>query len=184
MQLYNPLRKLHPNTLIYYKSLLPLPAYGYPDCHWSKNLTEVRSICPHFGIMEQQSGAGGWTTRMEGPAPRPGQLTLWAMQSVAHGADYISFFRWRTCTFSTEMYWHGILDYDNRDNRKLAEVKDFYKKYNLHHVPHSALPKVKLTRSWCRTFHSRSPSICPGLLLHNAKMGTYGTYFRQIFIRN
>ena len=26
------------------------------------------------------------------------------------------------------MYWHGILDYDNRDNRKLAEVKDFYKK--------------------------------------------------------
>ena len=53
---------------------------------------------------------------------------LWAMQSVAHGADYISFFRWRTCTFSTEMYWHGILDYDNRDNRKLAEVKDFYNK--------------------------------------------------------
>ena len=26
------------------------------DRHWSKNLTEVRSICPHFGIMEQQSG--------------------------------------------------------------------------------------------------------------------------------
>jgi len=43
--------------------------------------------------MEQQSGANGWTTRMEGPAPRPGQLTLWAMQSVAHGADYISFFQ-------------------------------------------------------------------------------------------
>ena len=42
-------------------------------------------------------------------------------------------------------------------------------------------PKCKLTWSWCRTFHSRSPSICPGLLLHNAKMGTYGTYFRQIF---
>lgn len=98
------------------------------DRHWSKNLTEVRSVCPHFGIMEQQSGANGWTTRMEGPAPRPGQLTLWAMQSVAQGADFISFFRWRTCTFGTEMYWHGILDYDNRDNRKLAEVKDFYKK--------------------------------------------------------
>lgn len=79
--------------------------------------------------MEQQSGAGGWTTRMEGPAPRPGQLTLWAMQSVAHGADYISFFRWRTCTFGTEIYWHGILDYDNRENRKLREVKDFYRKF-------------------------------------------------------
>ncbi len=95
----------------------------------SKNQNEVRSICPHYGIMEQQSGAGGWANRMEGPAPRPGQLTLWALQSVAHGADFISFFRWRTCPFGTEIYWHGILDYDNRDNRKLREVKDFYQKF-------------------------------------------------------
>jgi beta-galactosidase len=50
------------------------------------------------------------------------------MQSVAQGADFISFFRWRTCAFGTEMYWHGILDYDGRDNRKLAEVKDFISK--------------------------------------------------------
>lgn len=99
------------------------------DRKWSMHLSEVRSICPHFGIMEQQSGANGWTTRMECPAPRPGQLTLWAMQSAAQGADFISFFRWRTCTVGTEMYWHGILDYDNRDNRKLREVKDFSKKF-------------------------------------------------------
>ena len=98
------------------------------DRKWTRNLTETRSVCPHFGIMEQQSGANGWTNRMEGPAPRPGQLTLWAMQSVAQGADFVSFFRWRTACFGTEMYWHGILDYDNRDNRKLAEVKDFCKK--------------------------------------------------------
>ena len=94
------------------------------DRWWSMNLTQVRSICPHFGIMEQQSGANGWNTRMEAPAPKPGQLTLWAMQSIAHGADYVSFFRWRTCTMGTEIYWHGILDYDSRDNRKLAEVKE------------------------------------------------------------
>ena len=106
----------------------PLKSQDLNDRKWSKHLAEVRSICPHFGIMEQQAGANGWTTRMEGPAPRPGQLTLWAMQSVAHGADFISFFRWRTCTFGTEMYWHGILDHDNRDNRKLAEVEDFYQK--------------------------------------------------------
>lgn len=86
------------------------------DRKWSRNLTEVRSICPHFGIMEQQSGANGWNTRMEAPVPKPGQMTLWAMQSIAHGADYVSFFRWRTATMGTEIYWHGILDYDNRDN--------------------------------------------------------------------
>ncbi len=95
------------------------------DRKWSRNLIETRSVCPHFGIMEQQSGGGGWVNRMEMPAPRPGQLTLWAMQSVAQGADFISFFRWRTCSFGTEMYWHGILDYDNRDNRKLRELRDF-----------------------------------------------------------
>lgn len=95
------------------------------DRWWSKTLTEVRSVCPHFGIMEQQSGAGSWYSRMDSPMPQPGQLTLWAMQSVAHGADFVSFFRWRTCTFGTEIYWHGILNYDNRDNRRLAEVKRF-----------------------------------------------------------
>lgn len=87
-------------------------------------LAETRSVCRHFGIMEQQSGALGWYSRMESPAPRPGQLKLWTMQSIAQGADFISYFRWRTCNFSTEMYWHGILDYDNRDNRKLKEVKE------------------------------------------------------------
>lgn len=88
----------------------------------SRSLIETRSVCPHFGIMEQQSGSNGWHSRMEGPMPRPGQLTLWTMQSIAHGADFVSYFRWRTCTFSTEMYWHGILNYDNRDNRRLKEV--------------------------------------------------------------
>ncbi|MBO4289924.1 MAG: beta-galactosidase [Lachnospiraceae bacterium] len=92
------------------------------DRRWSLRLTKVRSVCPHFGIMEQQSGPGGWTSCMEMPVPRPGQLRLWALQSVAHGADFISFFRWRTALFGTEIYWHGILDYDNRDNRRAAEV--------------------------------------------------------------
>lgn len=98
------------------------------DRKWSRNLTEVRSVSPVFGIMEQQSGANGWNTRMEAPTPRPGQMTLWTMQSIAHGADYVSYFRWRTCTMGTEIYWHGILDYSSRDNRRIAEVKDIHKK--------------------------------------------------------
>ena len=92
------------------------------DRKWGKNLMEVRSVCPHFGIMEQQAGAGGSSTR-SAPAPKPGQMMLWAMQSIAHGADYVSFFRWRTVTYGPEMYWHGLLDYDNRPNRKLAELQ-------------------------------------------------------------
>lgn len=99
------------------------------DRMWSRNLSEVRAVSKNFGIMEQQSGANGWNTRMEAPTPKPGQMTLWTMQSVAHGADYVSYFRWRTCTFGTEIYWHGILDYSGRDNRRLAEVGEIHKKF-------------------------------------------------------
>lgn len=98
------------------------------DRWWSRNLAEVRAVSPNFGIMEQQSGANGWNTRMEAPSPRPGQMTLWTMQSIGHGADYIGYFRWRTAVFGTEMYWHGILDYSGRDNRRLREVGQIYEK--------------------------------------------------------
>ncbi len=88
----------------------------------SMRLDETRALSPAFGIMEQQSGANGWTGRMEAPMPRPGQIRLWTMQSIAHGADFISYFRWRTAPVGTEIYWHGLNDYDNRPNRRIAEL--------------------------------------------------------------
>lgn len=99
------------------------------DRMWSRNLMEVRAVSPNFGIMEQQSGANGWNNRMAAPTPKPGQMTLWTMQSAAHGADYVSYFRWRTCTMGTEIYWHGILDYSGRENRRLQEVREIHRKF-------------------------------------------------------
>lgn len=107
------------------------PANKYKDRHWSMNLTETRSISDNFGIMEQQTGANGWTMWMGAPTPRPGQINLWTMQSIAHGADFVSYFRWRTCTVGTEIYWHGILDYSGRDNRRLMEIKDICNKIHM-----------------------------------------------------
>lgn len=127
------------------------------DRMWSKNLSETRSVCRNFGIMEQQSGANGWNTRMEAISPKPGQISLWATQSLAHGADFISFFRWRTCTFGTEMYWHGILDYDNLDNRKLDEISKFSERIkklqNLIGTNYKA--KVALLRDYDNIFDSQ-----------------------------
>ncbi len=99
------------------------------DRMWCMNLDEVRSLKGIYGIMEQQSGANGWNTGMEAPTPRPGQITLWTMQSIAHGADYISYFRWRTSTMGTEIYWHGILDYSSRENRRIREIREIHKKF-------------------------------------------------------
>ncbi len=97
------------------------------DREWSANLTHMRSVSPDFSIMEQQSGPNGWVNGLcAAPAPKPGQMTLWSMQSIAHGANNVSFFRWRTCSFGTEIYWHGILDADSCDNRRLAETRRLY----------------------------------------------------------
>ncbi len=75
----------------------------------------------NFWVMEQQSGQGAWDTLP--PVPRPGEIALWAYQGIAHGADGIIFFRWRTARFGTEQYWHGVLDHDGQGRRRYAEVK-------------------------------------------------------------
>lgn len=95
---------------------------GLKDRKWSFNLSRARSICPTFGVMEQQSGSNGWVDRMCAPNPEPGQMRLWTFQSIAHGADYVSYFRWRTCSFGTELYWHGLNDHSNLPNRRMKEL--------------------------------------------------------------
>lgn len=42
--------------------------------------------------------------------------------------DFISYFRWRTCAMGTEIYWHGILDYSGRENRRLREIRQIHEK--------------------------------------------------------
>lgn len=87
-------------------------------------LDMIRSVKQRpFWIMEQQSGITGWETM--GRAPRPGQLALWATQSIAHGADAILFFRWRSCLMGTEQYWHGILPHNGIPGRCYHELRAF-----------------------------------------------------------
>ncbi len=80
-----------------------------------------------FWVMEQQSGITGW--EILGRAPKPGQIPLWAMQSVAHGADTIVFFRWRSCPMGTEQYWHGILPHSGEPGRYYREIRAMMEKY-------------------------------------------------------
>jgi beta-galactosidase len=74
-----------------------------------------------FWVMEAQAGAGGWD--IVSVAPKPGEIRLWAYQAIAHGADGIVFFRWRTARHGTEQYWHGLLEHDARPGRRYDEVK-------------------------------------------------------------
>jgi len=94
--------------------------------HWTGSawgLQQARSLAFPFGVIEQQAGPGGQMQYLQ-RTPRPGELRLWAFQSVAHGAKLIEYFRWRTCPYGSEQHWHGLLDQDNRDNRRLAEAQE------------------------------------------------------------
>lgn len=74
-----------------------------------------------FWVMEQQAGPSGWG--LLSPTPLPGEIRLWTLQSAARGAEGIVYFRWRTCRFGTEQYWHGILPHDGRPGRRYEEVR-------------------------------------------------------------
>ncbi|MDF2961821.1 MAG: beta-galactosidase [Paenibacillus sp.] len=75
----------------------------------------------NYWITEHQSGAPGVVTLH--PTPKPGDLRRWTYQSIAHGADAIIYFRWRSCTFGIEQYWHGILPHYGGTGRVYEEVK-------------------------------------------------------------
>lgn len=88
----------------------------------SYGLLLARSLSFPYGVLEQQSGPGGQLTYLHRTA-RPGQMRLWAWQSILHGARLLSYFRWRTCPYGAEQHWHGLIDQDNRDTRRLAEAQ-------------------------------------------------------------
>lgn len=79
----------------------------------------------NFWVMEQQSGGGGW--EFVAVPPKPGEIRLWTYQSIAHGADAIIYFRWRTARVGTEQYWQGILEHHAIPGRRYDEVSQIGK---------------------------------------------------------
>ena len=57
-------------------------------------------------VMEQQPGPVNWAPY--NPAPLPGMVRLWALEAFAHGAEVVSFFRWRQAPFGQEQYHSGL----------------------------------------------------------------------------
>ena len=93
--------------------------------HWthaSQPLVQSRSLSFPYGVLEQQAGPGGQMVYLL-RTPRPGEMRLFAHQSFAHGAKLLSYFCWRTLPFGSEQHWHGLLDHDGKDNRRIAEAK-------------------------------------------------------------
>lgn len=79
----------------------------------------------NFWILEQLMGAQGHD--VIGYLPRPNQGKMWAYQAFAHGCESMLWFRYRGMTKGAEQYCFGILDQDNKINRKYREVQSTIK---------------------------------------------------------
>lgn len=75
-----------------------------------------------FAVMEQFTGIQGHTKL--GYLPPPEQVALWTNQAVAHGADRLFYFRWRTAPYAQEQLCYGIFDTDNEENPRSKKIKE------------------------------------------------------------
>jgi beta-galactosidase len=59
-----------------------------------------------FWVMEQQPGPVNWAPW--NPVPKPGMVRLWTWEALAHGAEVVSYFRWRQAPFAQEQNHAGL----------------------------------------------------------------------------
>ncbi len=62
-------------------------------------------------VMEQQPGPVNWAPF--NPDPLSGMARLWAWEAFAHGAEVVSYFRWRQAPFAQEQMHAGLLRPDS-----------------------------------------------------------------------
>ncbi|QZD96190.1 beta-galactosidase [Qipengyuania gelatinilytica] len=75
-----------------------------------------------WSVLEQQPGPVNWARY--NPAPLPGMVKLWTMEAFAHGAELVSYFRWRQFPKAQEQMHAGLLRPDAQPSPALAEVRD------------------------------------------------------------
>jgi beta-galactosidase len=92
---------------------------GHPDIP-SFHHDLYRGMCQganqgRWWVMEQQPGPVNWA--QWNPAPLDGMVRLWTWQAFAHGAEVVSYFRWRQAPFAQEQMHAGL----NRPDRSVDQ---------------------------------------------------------------
>jgi len=72
-------------------------------------------------VMEQQPGPVNWAPN--NPEPLPGMVRLWTWEAFAHGAELVSYFRWRQAPFGQEQMHAGLLRPDGAEAPAAAEAR-------------------------------------------------------------
>ncbi len=72
-------------------------------------------------VAEQQPGPVNWARY--NPAPAPGMVRLWTLEAMAHGAELVSYFRWRQAPFAQEQMHTGLLRPDSSEDIGASEAR-------------------------------------------------------------
>lgn len=122
------------HTMDFHKLFAPLEVVSYDNYPENRIPTDPEQVYTtaaaldlmrgvkrqNFWVMEQLSGPkGAWCPIT--PTTRPGMIEGYGLQDIAHGADMVLQFRWRTATRGAEMFWHGLIDQSGVPGRRFAE---------------------------------------------------------------
>lgn len=103
----------------------PLEEYffrsGHPDIAALNHDLYRRVGRGRFWVMEHQAGPVQWAPR--NPSPAPGMVRLWTLEAFAHGAEVVSYFRWRQVPFAQEQMHSGLLRPDSSEDTGFFEVQ-------------------------------------------------------------
>ncbi len=95
---------------------------GHPDiAAWHHDLYRGTIENNRFWVMEQQPGPVNWADH--NPIPAPGMVRLWTLEALAHGAEVVSYFRWRQAPFGQEQMHAGLLRSDGEPAPVVAEIE-------------------------------------------------------------
>ncbi|MEM6941202.1 MAG: beta-galactosidase [Pseudomonadota bacterium] len=94
---------------------------GDPDCQAFHHDLYRALNKGRWWVMEQQPGPVNWAPY--NPAPLPGMVRLWTWEAFAHGAEVVSYFRWRQLPFGQEQMHAGLNRPDDTPAQGLEEAR-------------------------------------------------------------
>jgi len=105
-----------------------------------------RAYAKRLWVVEQQASQVGQTSYRL-PAAAPGELSVAALQSIGHGCNLVSWFRWRSFPAAQETNWGGLLPHWGEPGRHYREARALIEAL----APHAALiastwPEVAVAR--------------------------------------
>lgn len=92
------------------------PAFGL-------NYGRFRAYARRLWVVEQQASQVGQTSYRL-PAAPPGELSVTALQSVAHGCNLVAWFLWRSFPAAQETNWGGLLPHWGAPGRHYREARE------------------------------------------------------------